>query len=125
MSNRSRQKHQNHTVTAQEKLADEAVAIDRLTLLAVRVAGRLAPHLLHIFQHHVTVAVESLDARQQFAVVAGRNQDLRMLAHGGLKQREGAGGEFVGLKKGKLVFTAARDVISRCSGGRGGDLMRT
>jgi hypothetical protein len=45
---RLRQQHQNHAVTAQEKLADEAVAVDRLALLAIRVARRLAPHFLDV-----------------------------------------------------------------------------
>jgi hypothetical protein len=50
------------------------------------------------------VAVEGLDAREQFAVVARRDQDLGVVAHGRLEEREGAGGEFVGFEEGELVF---------------------
>ena len=87
---RLRQKHQNHAVTAQEEFADEAVAVDGLALLAVRVPGHLAPHLLDVLQDHVAVAIEGLDAREQFAVVAGGNEDLGVVAHGGLEEREWA-----------------------------------
>jgi hypothetical protein len=59
-----RQKNQHNAVAAQEEFADEAVAVDRLSLLSICIPGRLAPHLLHVLQHHVAVAVESLDARE-------------------------------------------------------------
>jgi hypothetical protein len=100
----SRQKNQHNAITAQEEFANEAVAVDRLALLSVRIPRRLAPHLLDILQHHVAVAVEGLDAREQFAVVARRDQDLGVVAHGRLEEREGAGGEFVGFEEGELVF---------------------
>jgi len=87
---RLRQKHENDAVTAQEEFADEAVAVDGLALLAVCVPGHLAPHLLHVLQNHVAVAIEGLDAREQFAVVAGGNEDLGVVAHGGLEEREWA-----------------------------------
>lgn len=84
-----RKKHQNHAVAAEEEFADEAVAVDGLALLAIRVPGDLAPHLLDVLQDHVAVAIEGLDAREQFAVVAGGNEDLGVVAHGGLEEREG------------------------------------
>ena len=85
-----RQKHQNHAVSAQEEFADEAVAVDGLALLSIRVPGRLAPHFLDVLQNHVAVTIEGLDTREQFAVVAGRNEDLGVVAHGGLEERERA-----------------------------------
>ena len=87
---RLRQKHQDHAVAAEEEFADEAVAVDGLALLAVRIPGDLAPHLLDVLQDHVAVAIEGFDAREQFAVVAGGNEDLGVVAHGGLEEREGA-----------------------------------
>lgn len=97
---RLRQKHQHHAVAAKEEFADEAVAVDRLALLSVCVPGSLAPHLLHILQNHVAVAVESLDTCEQFSVVAGGNEDLGVVAHGGLKKGKRAGCELVGLEEG-------------------------
>jgi hypothetical protein len=88
--NSLRQKNKHNAVAAQEEFADEAVAVDRLSLLSICIPGRLAPHLLHVLQHHVAVAVESLDAREQFAVVARRDQDLGVVAHGRLEEGEGA-----------------------------------
>ena len=87
---RLRQKHQDHAVAAEEEFADEAVAVDGLALLAVRIPGDLAPHLLDVLQDHVAVAIEGFDAREQFAVVAGGDEDLGVVAHGGLEEREGA-----------------------------------
>jgi hypothetical protein len=103
----SRQENQHHAVAAKEEFADEAVAVDRLALLSVCIPGRLAPHLLDVLQHHVAVAVEGFDARQQLAVVARRDQDLSVVAHGRLEEREGARGEFVGFEEGELVFAGS------------------
>lgn len=50
------------------------------------------------------MAIESLDAREQFAVVAGGDEDLSVVAHGGLEEGERARGEFVGLEEGELVL---------------------
>ena len=105
--NPSRQKNQHNTITAQEEFADETVAVDRLALLSVRIPGRLAPHLLDVLQHHVAVAVKCLDARQQLAVVARRDQDLSVVAHGRLEERKRAGGEFVGFEEGELVLAGS------------------
>ena len=66
-------------------LTDKPILIDRPPLLALRIPRRLRPHLLHVLQHHVGVAVEGLDAREQFAVVAARDQDLGVRADGGLE----------------------------------------
>jgi hypothetical protein len=106
-NNPSRQKNQNNAVTAQEEFADETVAVDRLALLSIRIPGRLAPHLLDVLQHHVAVAVKGLDARQQLAVVARRDQDLSVVAHGRLEERKRAGGEFVGFEEGELVLAGS------------------
>lgn len=103
-SSRSAQKHQNHRVAAQEHLADEAVLVDRPSLLPSCANGRLSPHLLDVFQHHVAVAVKSLDAGEQLAIVAAGNEDLVVIAHRGLEDGEGPGGEFVLLDLGDFVL---------------------
>lgn len=50
------------------------------------------------------MTVESFHPGKQFAVVAGGDEDLGVLAHGGLEQGEGTAGEFVGFEEGELVF---------------------
>lgn len=50
------------------------------------------------------MAVEGLDAGEQFAVVAAGDEDLGVVAHGGLEEGEGAVGELVGFEQGELVF---------------------
>ena len=50
------------------------------------------------------MSVESFDAREQFAVVAAGDQDLGVLAYGGLEEREGAGGEFVLFEEADFVL---------------------
>lgn len=47
-------------------LAHESVLVNSLSLVAL---GLFRPHLLDILQHHVAVTVESLDTREQLAVV--------------------------------------------------------
>lgn len=54
------------------------------------------------------MAIEGLDAREQLAVVAGGDEDLGVVAHGGLEERERAGGEFVGFEEGELVFAVRK-----------------
>ena len=66
-------------------LADEAVLVDGPALLAVGEPGGLGPHLLDVLEDHVAVAVEGLDAREQLAVVADRDENLGVAAHGGLE----------------------------------------
>ena len=54
--------HNDDAVTAEEHFADEAVLIDGLRLLfALACLGHLGPHLLDIFENHVTVAIKGLD----------------------------------------------------------------
>ena len=85
----SAQQDQDHTISSQEHLADEPVLVD--ALLAV-FAGLFRPHLLDVLEHHVAVAVEGFDAREQFAVVAAGDEDLGVGAGGGHEDGEGAGG---------------------------------
>lgn len=47
-------------------LADKAVLVDTLALATL---GLFRPHLLDVLQHHVAVAIEGLDSREQLAVV--------------------------------------------------------
>lgn len=39
--------------------------------------------------------IECFDAREELAVVATRDKDLGVGSHGGLEDREGAGGDFM------------------------------
>lgn len=59
------QKNQDDTITPEEHFADESVLIDAFGIAL----GLLRPHLLHILQHHVAVAVERLDSRKKFSVI--------------------------------------------------------
>lgn len=86
-------------------LADESVLVHRSSLLAICQSWRLRPHLLHILEDHVAVAIEGLDASEQLAVVADRNQNLIVGADGGLEDRERSGGELVLLALRDLVLT--------------------
>ena len=54
------------------------------------------------------MAIEGLDAGQQLAVVAARDQDLGVGAGGSLEDGEGAGGELVGFEEGDFVFAVIR-----------------
>lgn len=100
----STQQHQNHTITPQEHLADEPVLVHWAALLAIRQSWNFRPHLLDVLQNHVAVSVEGFDAREHFAVVAAGNQDLRMVAHGGLEERQRTRSEFVGFEEADLIF---------------------
>lgn len=64
------------------------------------------------------MAIEGLDARQQLAVVAARDEHLGVRAHGGLEDGERAGCEFVFFQLGDLVF-ADRGVRERRRGKKG------
>lgn len=98
------------TTTPRENphLANEPVLVHRPPLLAARRPRRLRPHLLDILEHHVAVPVEGLDARQQLAVVADRDEHLRVRPHRRLEDRERAGGELVLLELGDLVLAGKR-----------------
>ena len=87
-------------------LADEAVLVCWPSLLAVGQARRLCPHLLHVLQNHVAVAVKGLDACQQFPVVSARDEDLGVAPHGGLEDGERAGAELVLLQLCDFVLSA-------------------
>lgn len=50
------------------------------------------------------MAVKCLDAGEELAVVADGDEHLHVRAHGGLKDRERAGREFVLLELGNLVL---------------------
>lgn len=54
------------------------------------------------------MAVEGLDARQQLAVVAARDQHLRVRAHSGLQDRERARRELVLFKGGDFKLAGGR-----------------
>lgn len=59
---------------------------------------------LHVLENHVAVSVESLDARQELAVVSDGDEDLGVAADGGLEDGEGSGAELVLLELGDLVL---------------------
>jgi hypothetical protein len=65
--------------------ADESVFVDSPAFLSGGQSRGLGPHFLHILQHHVAVAIEGFDTRQEFAIVATGDEDLGARAHGGLK----------------------------------------
>lgn len=81
---RSAEENQDDTVTSEEHLADKAVLVDHASLLAICCSRSFTPHLLHILEHHVAMAVKRLHSSEQFSVIATRNQDLCMLSDGGL-----------------------------------------
>jgi len=101
---RSTQQNQNDRVTSQKHLTNETILIDGPALLPASQARGLGPHLLDILQDHVAMAVEGLDARQQLAVVAARDQHLRVRAHGRLQDGQRARGELVLLQLRDLEF---------------------
>lgn len=67
--------------------------------------------------------IKSLDTCEQFAVVAAGDQNLCVLSDGGLKERQRAGSELVGLEDANLIFTA-RGEVSRSSQKRYGEKSR-
>ncbi len=50
------------------------------------------------------MTVEGLHAREKLAIVSAGDEDLCVVAHGGLEEREGPGGELVCFEDGYLVF---------------------
>lgn len=86
---------QNFRSRKNSHLANKAILIHRPALLPPSQPRRLRPHLLHILQHHIAVSIEGLDARQQLAVVAARDQDLGVRAHGCLEDGQRTAGELV------------------------------
>lgn len=56
------------------------------------------------------MAVECLDASQQLAVVADRDQNLCVAAYGGLEDGQGAGAKFIFLEELDLVLSVERDL---------------
>lgn len=85
-------------------LANKPILINRSPLLPRRQPRRLRPHLLDILKHHIEMSIESLDTAEHLAVVAQRDEDLGMVAHGGLEDREWTGGEFVFFELGDFVL---------------------
>ncbi len=51
------------------------------------------------------MTVEGLHAREKFAIVSAGDEDLCVVAHGGLEERERPGGEFVCFEDRDLVFS--------------------
>lgn len=92
-------------------LANKPVLVHRPALLAGACPRRLCPHLLDILQHHVAVAIESLDTREQLAVVAARDQNLGVRSHGRLEDGEGARGELMLFELRDLVL--AGEILAR------------
>ena len=93
-------------------LADEAVLVDTSALLALAVSGEFCPHLLDILKDHVAMSVECFYAGEEFAVVATRDDDLVVIADGGLENGERASGELMLLDTSNFVL--AIQIVSRC-----------
>merc|ERR1719334_2949253 len=72
--------HQNHGVTTQEHLADEAILVHRLCFLLAAMRN-LCPHLTHILQDHVGVPVKSLDSSKDLPIVPAVDEHLRVVLH--------------------------------------------
>lgn len=83
---------EHNRVASEEHLGDEPVLVDRLLALAL---GDLCPHLLDVFEDHVGMAIEGLDAGEELLVVAEGDKDLGMVTHGLLEDGEGALRDFV------------------------------
>jgi len=73
--------HKNNRIPSQEHLGDVSILVDGLGFLSLASLGDFVPHLLHVFQHHVTVTVEGLHTTQEFAVVATVDEDLSVVLH--------------------------------------------
>lgn len=100
-------------------LADESVLVDGPPLFTICESWRLCPHLLDVLQHHVAVAVKGLDAGEQLAIVADRDENLDMGPDGGLQDGQRPRGELVLLQLRNLVLamgpgnTLAKDALER------------
>jgi len=57
------------------------------------------------------VAIKGLDPGEEFAVVAARDQDLRVGARGGLKQRERSSSELMFFDKRDFIFTVMKFLL--------------
>lgn len=73
-------------------------------LFRVMIHGGFGWSHLHVLENHIAVSVESLDARQELAVVSDGDENLGVAADGGLEDGEGSGAEFVLLELGDLVL---------------------
>lgn len=66
---------------------DEAVLINRSSLLPSTCSWCLRPHFLHVLQYHIAMPVECFHTSKQLSVVSARNEDLCVGSNGGLKDR--------------------------------------
>ncbi len=68
---------QNNGVSSEEEFSNVSVLVDWLSLLlAFACLGHLRPHLLHILQDHIEVAIKGLHSGQQLAIVTTIDQHL-------------------------------------------------
>lgn len=89
-------------------LANKPILVQRSPLLPARQSWRLRPHLLHILQHHIAMPIERLDAGEELAVVAARDQDLGVRAHSGLEDGERAASELMLLEGGDFELAGGK-----------------
>jgi hypothetical protein len=80
----------DHRVTSDEHLRDISLSVAGVRPLPLVRLGGLSPHLTHVFQHHVHVAVECLHAAEDFTIVAAVEEDLGVGLHGLGEEGEGA-----------------------------------
>jgi hypothetical protein len=92
---RSAQQNENDGVASEKHLADETVLVDLASFLPICQSWGFCPHLLCVLKNHVAVTIECLDAGEQFAVVAARDQDLCARPDGGLEDRKRSCGELM------------------------------
>lgn len=75
--------HQNHRVTSEEHLGNKPILVHGFGLLLALAGSRqLRPHLFHVLQHHVAVAIEGFYPAQQLLVVAAVDEHLGVVLHG-------------------------------------------
>ncbi len=70
----------------------DVLYVKRLTFAGSR---ELGPHFFDAFKDHVAVAVEGLDAAQQFLVVSAVDQDLSVVLHRVRQDGKGSGVELL------------------------------
>lgn len=70
-------KDDDHGITSEEHLRDEAILVDRLCfLLAFPFLRILSPELLDILQDHVAVPIEGFHSSEELPVVPAIDHDL-------------------------------------------------
>lgn len=62
--------NEDYGVSTEEEFSDISFLLHRFCLLAVRSSGYFRPHLEYVLKHHVHMAIERTDSRENLSVVA-------------------------------------------------------